>query len=60
MKLKNPTQRQRAYVYRVLVAAVPLLVAYGVVSAEDAALWLGAVAAVLGLGLAAGNTSPRE
>jgi len=47
----------RAWIYRVLTAAVPLAVAYGHVSEQEAALWLAVAAAVLGTGLAALNTS---
>lgn len=53
----NLSESTRAYVYRILVAASLLVVAYGVVSSEEAALWLGVAAAVLGNGLAAVNTT---
>ncbi len=56
MNLSEPT---RAYIYRVLTAAVPLAVAYGVVGEQDAALWLAVAAAVLGTGLAARHTSTK-
>lgn len=47
----------RAYIYRVLTAAQPLILAYGLASEREIALWLGFASAVLGLGLAAVNTS---
>lgn len=47
----------RAWIYRVLIAAQPLVVLYGVASSEQIALWLGVVSAALGFGLAAANTS---
>ena len=51
------TESTRAYIYRVLLAAQPLVVAYGIVTDQMAALWLSVLAAVLGNGLAAKNTS---
>lgn len=47
----------RAWVYRVSTAALPLLVAYGVVEDSKAPLWLAAAAAFFVPGLAAVNTS---
>ena len=52
-----PSEQKRAYMYRVGVAVVPVLVAYGAINERDAALWLGLLGAVLGLGMAAMNTS---
>lgn len=54
-----PTEQVRGYLYRVGVAVVPLLVAYGALNERDAALWLGVLGAVLGLGMAAANTSTK-
>jgi len=56
MLLSEPT---RAWIYRVLTAAVPLTIAYGVTTEATAALWLALAQAVLGLGLAARNTSTK-
>lgn len=53
------TEPQRAYIYRVLSAVSLLAVAYGVATADEVALWLAAVSAVLGLPLAAANTSTK-
>ena len=53
----TPTQRRRIYV--VAAAVIPLVVAYGLLSAEQAPLWLALAAAILGAGpatLAAKNT----
>lgn len=53
----------RAYIYRIAVAAVPLLVGYGVVAESQAALWLGLAGAALGFGtniLASANTSTKN
>lgn len=55
--MKMPSEKTRAYLYRVSVGVLPLLVAYGVLSAEDAPLWLAAAGAVLNTALAAANTS---
>lgn len=46
----------RAWLYRVLLAAQPIVVSYGIVAESDAALWLGLAGALLGTGLAAANT----
>jgi hypothetical protein len=51
------TEATRAYVYRVLLALQPVVVAYGLVSDTEAVLWLSVVSAVLGTGLASLNTS---
>lgn len=47
----------RAWVYRVSLAVIPLLIAFGVVQNEDAALWVALAGAVLNTGLASANTS---
>lgn len=50
----------RAYLYRIVTAAIPILVVAGYVASGQAELWLGLAAAVLGVGsagLAAVNTS---
>lgn len=54
------TERGRAYLYRVLLAVLLLLVAYDVVAADDVPLWVGMVAALLGVGTATVNTSTRR
>lgn len=56
--MKMPSPAVRRWAYGVVTAAVPLLVAYGVVEAEVAPLWVAAGASVLGTGLAAANTPP--
>lgn len=53
------SEQARAWVYRVLTAAVPLAIAYGVVDDRTASLWVAFAGAVLGLGLATVNTSTR-
>jgi hypothetical protein len=55
--------RWRAYMYRVAVAAIPVLTGYGVVSESQAALWLGllgTVLAVSGFTMASSHTSTKR
>lgn len=47
MKLRTPSRRTRRYLYRVGMASVPLLVAYGIVTQELAMLWSVAFGVVL-------------
>ena len=51
------TEANRAYVYRILLALQPVVVAYGLATDTVAVLWLSVASAVLGTGLAAKNTS---
>lgn len=56
-------EKTRAWIYRIAVAAVPVLTGYGVVEDSKAALWLGLIGAVLGFGtnvLASANTSTNK
>jgi hypothetical protein len=57
MSLKD--EQTRAYIYRVLTAAVPLITAYGIIDQRTGALWLGVIGALLGIGLASMNTSTK-
>jgi hypothetical protein len=57
MSLKD--EATRAWIYRVLTAAVPLVTAYGIIDQRTAALWLGVIGALLGIGLASMNTSTK-
>lgn len=56
-RMTMPSERTRAYVYRVLLAAIPLLVGFGLVQESDVSVWIGLVGAVLSTGLATANTS---
>lgn len=47
----------RAYIYRVSLAVIPLLTAYGLLADETAALIVGLAGAVFNAGLATANTS---
>jgi hypothetical protein len=51
------SEQVRGWIYRVAVAAVPLLTAYGVINEAQGALWVGALASIFGFGLASYNTS---
>lgn len=53
----NPRPNARRQLYNVALAASSLLISYGILTAEQAFLWLGLVSAVLGLGLARANVS---
>lgn len=50
----TPTVRRS--IYLTLLALVPIATLYGWVNEEQAALWVGAIGAVLGFGTAAANT----
>lgn len=54
--MNMPSPRVRAYIYGIAVAALPILIAVGVVSKEDAPLWIAFAGAVLVPGLALANT----
>ena len=57
----TPSRRKR--IYTIAVALMPLLVLYGVLSDNEATLYVGLIAAVLGVatnGLAAANTPPTD
>lgn len=56
--MRAPTRSERAWIYRGLTASAPLAVAYGLMTGEQAALWVAAAGGWLGVGLAAYNT-PR-
>lgn len=59
-KLKSVfTPEVRGWIYRVLIAIGAILVTYGVVSADELAVWLGVVVAVLNI-MPAGNTSVKK
>jgi len=49
----------RAWIYRILLALQPLVVAYGIATETEAVLWVGVASAVLGTGLASVNTSTK-
>lgn len=42
----------RQYLYGIITVAVPILVVYGIVKAEDVPMWIALAAAVLGTGTA--------
>ena len=58
-----PTEKQRAYIYRILLAVLPLLVLYGIISDGEAAQYAIVGAALLGVAadaLATANTSTKD
>lgn len=60
--LPMPTEKQRAYIYRILLAVLPLLVLYGIISDAEAAQYAIVGAALLGVAadaLATANTKTK-
>jgi len=56
------TEPRRAYIYRVALAVMALLVLYGLVGVDEAPAWIVVIGAVLGVGttgLATLNTSTK-
>lgn len=44
------TAKGRAYIYTIAIAAIAVAVGYQLLSPEHSALWLGLIAALLGIG----------
>lgn len=53
-------QKNRAYIYNVLLATSPVVLVYGLATESEVAAWLGFGQAVLGSGLARTNVSTKE
>lgn len=53
-----PNEKTRAYIYRILLAVCPLIAFYGLLSAEEIALWLGIAGTILNI-LPTLNTSTK-
>lgn len=53
-----PSEKTRAYIYRVLLAVSPLVAFYGFLSTDELALWLGVASTVLNI-LPTLNTSTK-
>lgn len=51
------SEHRRAWLYRALLATMPLLTAYGVMAEDIAPLWIALLGQVLGFGMAATHTS---
>jgi len=49
----------RACIYRVLLAVQPVVLFYGIASEAEIAVWISAITAIFGFGLAAKNTSTK-
>lgn len=60
MALNPPSEAVRAYFYRIVLLAQPLVIAYGLTTSEKAALWAAVIGAVLATGLATANTSTKS
>lgn len=54
-----PSERTRAYIYRVLLAVSPVVAFYGLLSDDELALWLGVASTVLNV-LPVLNTTTKE
>lgn len=53
------SEKTRAYIYRILIAAGAAAVGYGLITANELALWLGVATAVLNI-MPAANTSTTK
>lgn len=49
----------RAYIYRILIAVGTVAVAYGLITSEQVAVWLGLATAILNI-MPAANTSTKS
>jgi hypothetical protein len=56
----HPSREVRKWVYGVALAAIPLLVAFGIIEESQAPLWIALVGAVVAPGLALANLSPAS
>jgi hypothetical protein len=55
-----PKESTRAYIYRVTLAVLPLLTAYGLVSENKVPFLIALAASILNVGLASANTSTKS
>ena len=53
-------QTARAWLYRITTAAIPLLMAYGILDGATAPLWIALAASVLATGTATAHTPTRR
>lgn len=44
-----PSEKVRAYIYRILLTVSPLIAFYGLLSAEEVTLWLGVAGTILNI-----------
>lgn len=54
-----PSEKVRAYIYRVLLAVSPIVAFYGYMTQEEITLWLGVASTALNV-LPALNTSTKD
>lgn len=57
---KYLTLERRKWIYRVILAAQPLVVFYGLMESEEVALWVSAISAALGVGVASANMGNKK
>ncbi len=55
-----PNEKTRAYIYRILIALGAVATAYGLLSSEELAVWLGVATAVLNIMPAANTSTDQE
>lgn len=53
------TEQKRAYIYRILIAIGTVATGYGLITADQVALWLGLATAILNV-MPAANTSTQK
>lgn len=54
-----PSEKTRAYIYRILLAVSPVIAFYGFLTQEELTLWLGVASTVLNI-LPVMNTSTKD
>ena len=54
-----PSEKVRAYIYRILLAVSPLVAFYGYLTQEEIALWLGVASTALNI-MPVLNTTTKE
>lgn len=52
------SEKTRAYIYRILIAVGTIVTAYGLITTEQLAVWLGLATAILNI-MPAANTSTK-
>lgn len=54
------TPEKRKRIYQLIIALQPMAVFYGVMTSEEAGIWVAIIAAILGLSVAQSNTFSEE
>ena len=55
-----PNEKTRAYIYRILIALGAVATAYGLLTSEELAVWLGVAVSVLNIMPAANTSTDQE